>query len=253
MSGLACGGNDLVGSLLTLAAYCTGALVFALTLAARPARRAGPALHWAVIGGAGLCGGLAGAKLTQWLMAGWPAHSAMQIFNPASGGRTIIGGIICGWITVELAKALLRVRFSTGAPFALALPAGEAVGRLGCWFKGCCGGAETSLPWAVPSHGQLVHPSQLYASAAALLTLLALLALWPRLRRDSDLFQFYMIFFGVSRFVIEFTRSQDQLYWGLSAAQWMTAELALAAGVVLFVRWRVDLRAEHTFYAGERI
>ena len=84
------------------------------------------------------------------------------------------------------------------------------------------------MPWAVEYGGQTVHPSQLYAAAAALAALVMLLAIRNRLPKEGDLFKSYLIIFGLSRFAIEFTRWHDPEYSGLSLAQWIS--LALAAG-----------------------
>jgi phosphatidylglycerol:prolipoprotein diacylglycerol transferase len=56
-----------------------------------------------------------------------------------------------------------------------ALPIAHAIGRIGCFFGGCCYGAPSQLPWAVHYPGEAIarHPWPLYE--AALLCALALL------------------------------------------------------------------------------
>jgi phosphatidylglycerol---prolipoprotein diacylglyceryl transferase len=219
------------GSVFTVLGYLTGAIV--LLLAARAARWDSRHTLWLLI--AGLIGGTLGGKLTQWLVLGWPFTGAAQLAQPELGGRTILGGIVCGWLAVELAKRQLGVRRSTGDLFALALPAGEAVGRIGCLLNGCCYGAPCTWPWAVYQHGAWRHPTQIYSALAALLILALLLALRKRLWREGDLFWLYLLAYGLSRFGIEFLRFRDHLYAGLSLAQWFSLELALMGAIALGV------------------
>ena len=49
-----------------------------------------------------------------------------------------------------------------------AVPVVHAIGRLGCYFGGCCYGAASELPWAVHYPGDVVsrHPWPLYEAAA---------------------------------------------------------------------------------------
>ncbi len=230
-----------LASMFTLLGYATGALVLVLAAGrARWDRRCTLGLLLA-----GLAGGLLGAKLAQWLALGWPLGAmAAPALRPELGGRTIIGGIIGGWLAVELAKWRMGVKRSTGDLFALALPAGEAVGRIGCLLHGCCYGMPCSLPWAIEQHGALRHPTQAYSALAALTILAVLLWLRGRLWREGDLFRAYLVLYGSGRFAIEFLRFRDQLYAGLSLAQWLSLELALAGGIALYFSARAKSAAD---------
>jgi phosphatidylglycerol:prolipoprotein diacylglycerol transferase len=210
-----------LGEALTALGYCVGSAVFALA-----ARRRGVAtegMGWVAL--AGLMGGVLGAKLAEWVFAGVPAGALG--WDPRAGGRTLLGGVAGGWLAVEAAKAALGIRRSTGDLFAVALPAGEAVGRLGCFVNGCCHGTPALLPWSVFQHDAWRHPAQLYAAAGAAAILAAVLTLRPRLPREGDLFRAFCVLFGAARFAVEFSRERTILAGGLSAAQW--AALALAA------------------------
>src|SRR5580658_6403511 len=85
---------------------------------------------------AGVVGGLVSAALAQWLITG-------------DEGKSIIGGVAGGYLTVFLYKKRLGIRRSTGDLFAVAVSAGEAVGRWGCYFAGCCYGKPSTVPWAI--------------------------------------------------------------------------------------------------------
>ncbi len=218
------------------AGYLTGLLAFLWMARRRGMATEGILLLVAV----GLVGGLLCAGLTQRLVTG-------------SAGKTVLGGIAGGYLSVMLAKRLLGIRRPTGDLFAVAICAGEAVGRWGCFFGGCCYGRPTHLPWAVWQHEAYRHPTQIYLSLASLAILLMLLTLecrpqlsgtsrgnssvlWHPLHPlpENTIFYVQGALYCVARFCIEFWRdngSINNLMAGpLSAAQW-----GCLAGSIFFV------------------
>jgi phosphatidylglycerol:prolipoprotein diacylglycerol transferase len=243
------------GDLLTLSGYVVGVAVY--FVAGRSHRSAhgidSPTRLKLLV--AALVGGMLGAKVVQWTLLGFPSTATgTGILDPASGGRTIIAGLLCGWIAVELTKWRLGIRQSSGDMFALAIPAGEAVGRLGCHLNQCCYGAVVAAgtPLAVYQHGEWRLPAQLIASGLALLILLALLLLrrWRALL-PGDLFRSFLLLFGAGRFCLEFIRARETLYFGLSLAQWVSLELMLV-GIATLVLPRMLTKARKTQYNPQR-
>ncbi len=116
-----------------------------------------------------LIGAVAGVLLSRLAERLAEGGNYASLFDPSNGGRTILGGVIGGWIAVEIAKRKMGIRTSTGPLWAVALPAGEFFGRIGCWFNGCCFGKVCTLPWAVNSHDAMRHPTQFYLAASAAL------------------------------------------------------------------------------------
>jgi phosphatidylglycerol---prolipoprotein diacylglyceryl transferase len=186
----------------------------------------------------GFAGGILGAKLTQLVVEGWPAKVPWWvIFDPKAGGKALMGGLLFGWLAVGLAKWRLGIKRSTGDHFALALPAGEAVGRIGCYLNGCCYGRVCDLPWAVDQHGALRHPTQIYSAIASAAIFMVLLVFKSKLRREGDLWRLFLLLFGISRFSLEFLRENDAALGGLSAMQWVCLELiAYVVGSTLWHR-----------------
>lgn len=156
----------------------------------------------------GAVGGVLVARLVERLVEG---GSMATILNPLYGGRTILGGVIGGLVAVELAKRRLKVKYSTGPMWALAIPAGEFFGRIGCYFNGCCGG-RTCDP---ERYGMSRYPTQAIMAISALL-IFGLLFLkrsqWP-------VWPLFLILWGLSRFGIEFLR-ESATGPGISLAQW---------------------------------
>jgi len=213
-----------LASLCYMLAYAVGLGAFGLM-----ARRRGIATGGVgAVSVAGLLGGLVGANIAQWLTTG-------------SGGKSVLGGVAGGYLAVVLYKRYLGLRRSTGDLFAVALAAGEAVGRFGCFFGGCCYGRPTSIPWAVFQHDAWRHPTQLYLAAASLLILVVLLGIEFRAPLPENGLLFVQgTLYTAARFVIEFFREGTPLALGLTAAQW-----ACLAGFVFFaLRLRGMLRAK---------
>ena len=184
-------------------AYGVAALVFWWM-----ARRRGMAGDMtARVMGAGLIGGLAGANLLQLFATGLP-------------GKTIEGGIVGGWLAVIYVKRHFGIRRPTGDLFALAIPAGEAIGRIACFVGGCCYGKVANVAWAVHEHGELRHPAQLYLALAAAASFAVLLTIERRYRLpENGVFYAGGMLFCIDRFVVEFFREGAATQLGMTLAQ----------------------------------
>jgi len=89
------------------------------------------------------------------------------------------------------------------------------IGRIGCFFAGCCYGSPTnsilgvtfpegSLPHSHHLHEKL-HPTQLYESFFILV-----IFLFIRIKRPKDPFFIYLLSYSVFRFFLEFIRSDNR-------------------------------------------
>ena len=162
----------------------------------------------------GLLGGLVGANIGQWVAGG-------------TGGKTVLGGIVGGYLCVYLYKRHIGLRRPLGDLCAVALCAGEAVGRWGCYAGGCCYGREvpaahSGVLGAIYQHDAWRYPTQIYLSLACAAILLLLLAL-DRYRPlpENGLWYLQGLLYSVARFTIEFYRDgPPPLALGLNTAQW---------------------------------
>jgi phosphatidylglycerol:prolipoprotein diacylglycerol transferase len=132
----------------------------------------------------------------------------------------------------------MGIRRSTGDIFALALPAGEAIGRIGCFLNGCCYGTPTDLPWGVVfPHAEVhvpCHPTQVYATLLNLMLMAGLITLYRRPHRMGQVMAAYVIGYSVYRFLIESLRkgvTAEVLAFGLTEAQ-VFSLACVAAGLV---------------------
>jgi phosphatidylglycerol:prolipoprotein diacylglycerol transferase len=225
-----------LGELLTALGYLTGALV--LYCESRRRRLATPGMR--IVALCGIVGGVVGARVSEWIFSAASVLSAhpAAILDPRNGGKSLVGGLIFGWISVEIAKRKLGIVRSTGDLWALALPAGEAVGRLGCFASGCCFGLPFHGPWAIAQHGEWRHPTQLYSALGAALIFAVLWKLRDSLPREGDLFRLYLLLYGLSRFSIEFARQRDFVWALLSTVQLICLEAVLFAAISLALSFR---------------
>ena len=205
-------------------------------------------------------GGLVGAVLTGALFFDW-----QDVFTHVSTldlvGKSVVGGIAGGFVGVEIAKKLVRYPESTGDAFALAIPIGHAIGRVGCFLGGCCFGTSTSLPWGVryplgslPHAAQIahreiatdaltslpVHPTPLYEIGFDLLLFVGLFALRDRLRVRGNLFRVYLLAYAVFRLGLEVVRGDSPLP-AIGGPKPIQILLGIAAARYTYLLWRQEV------------
>lgn len=170
------------------------------------------------------------------------------------GGLVFYGGFIGA-----LAAVLFYIRkhhLPTGVIFdilAVAAPLGHAIGRIGCFFAGCCYGESCALPWAVTFNDPLtlaqpgipLHPTQLYESAANVLIFFVLLSLYRKRVFPNRLFLVYMLIYGIVRSIIEVFRGDPRGFLfdeTLSTSQAVGLTAALVAALLLVALYIRDKR-----------
>jgi phosphatidylglycerol:prolipoprotein diacylglycerol transferase len=174
------------------------------------------------------CGAMIGAKLP-FALSDWEALASGRAWF--ENGKTIVFGLVGGYLGVEIAKAFLGVTVKTGDSYAVPIAVAIGIGRLGCFCAGCCYGRPTSLPWGVDfGDGVARHPTQIYEtifhlSAAACLVVVARHGWFPRQR-----IKLYLIAYLLYRFVSETIRPEPRLGLGLTGYQWACLALIPVVG-----------------------
>jgi uncharacterized radical SAM superfamily Fe-S cluster-containing enzyme/prolipoprotein diacylglyceryltransferase len=197
-------------------------------------RAAAPAgLRFSQVAGVALgafCGSMIGANLP-FVLADW--HGLLSGAAWFHDGKTILAGLVGGYIGAELAEWALDVRQPLCDLFAAPVAAAVGIGRLACFHAGCCHGTVTSLLWGVDfGDGQPRHPTQLYEAAFHLSAAVALYQLQRRGLLRGHLMRLYLVAYFLFRFATEFIRPEERILWGWTGYQW--AALALA---VIFALW----------------
>jgi phosphatidylglycerol---prolipoprotein diacylglyceryl transferase len=213
---------------------------------------------------AAVLGTLVGAKL---YFVAVITHDIRDLFSRAGfvfwGG--FIGSVVFCWATIKY-KKLSFVRISDVAGIAIA--AGYAVGRTGCWAVGDDYGKPWKGPWAVafpegspPSTAGImnqmfgtpippgatpdtvlsVHPTQLYEVVLGSVMFLVLWRYRDHKHAEGWLFGFYLVLAGIERFIAELFRAKDDRFFGpFTAAQVIAILLAIAGAAWMYVRREVD-------------
>lgn len=141
-------------------------------------------------------------------------------------GQSIVGGLIGGWLGVEIAKYFSGVKQSTGDLFVGPILLGLAIGRVGCLLAGLNDetfGIETSLPWGIDfGDGIARHPTPIYEIIFVLLLWFWLEQIRPAISRESGfLFKTMFVSYLCWRLVIDNIKPVAyEFAWGLSGIQW---------------------------------
>lgn len=157
-----------------------------------------------------------------------------HILSLREGGLVWYGGFLgatLGGVSLALFRRWPIFRLcDLAAPI---IPLAHGLGRIGCFFNGCCYGRITSSANGVIFAGDSDYrlPTQLY-EAGFLFMLSALLFILPARRREGQLFFLYVGFYSIARFILEFFRGDQLALWSLTLPQWTS--LVLATGALFF-------------------
>ena len=185
--------------------------------------RGGPSL---AILTASLIGGVLGAKAPYLLANVRLAMAGVRDPEVLFAGRTILGGFLGGILAVRLAKWRLGIRTRKGDALVPAIGLGFAVGRIGCFLRGCCCGKVTGLPWGVDfGDGLRRHPTELYECAFGLAWFAFTVAL-PKGEKGA-LFDGFIGSYFAFRFFLEFIRTEAVTAWGLTNFQFVCIPVVL--------------------------
>jgi len=186
--------------------------------------------RWSVIAAAAV-GALIGSRALGLLEQAPRIHITLAMALLPGGGKTIVGGLLGGWIVVELVKKLQGIRSRTGDLFAVPLCIGIAVGRIGCLLAGLADdtyGKPTTLPWGIDfGDGIARHPTQAYELLFLLLLAMALRWMQRRPHQQGAVFRVFLIAYLGWRLLIDFLKPQP-LVGGMNLIQW-----ACVAGMVV--------------------
>jgi phosphatidylglycerol:prolipoprotein diacylglycerol transferase len=178
-------------------------------------------------------GAIIGAKIL-FVILGWHHYAAgeLHFWSDFGTGFIFFGGLL-GALTAGGLFAWWRgLSFWRGADyFAGALPLGHAIGRVGCFFNGCCPGRPP-------------HPVQLYESAGLLAISLTCFFLLKRVQMaklpSGTSFFAYVFLYGLLRLLLDPLRAdgRPERFLGLSYQQGFAIAFMVLAAVLMINRER---------------
>ncbi|MFH1691603.1 MAG: prolipoprotein diacylglyceryl transferase [Candidatus Omnitrophota bacterium] len=171
-----------------------------------------------------LASGIISARLL-YIILNWGSFkdNLLEIFMLSHGGLIWYGGLagatLCGCLFIKWKKQSILKIFDLFVPYvALA----QSIGRIGCFFNGCCHGKESEFGIYFPVHEQILFPSQLFDSLTLLL-IFAVLKFSENKSKKGDIFCAYLMLASLQRFLMEFMRGDVRpFYHGFSIFQWMS-------------------------------
>ncbi|HEX9038294.1 MAG TPA: prolipoprotein diacylglyceryl transferase family protein [Ktedonobacterales bacterium] len=215
-------------SLCFLAAFITGG-----NMVYREAIRRGRAtdeMLYVALGA--LAGGVIGCKVSMFIFLG-PQTWVRDLPYLWYSGQAWTGGFFGGYVGVLIVKRWRHITYATGDVFALALPVAQAIGRLGNLLGGDPFGLPTTLPWGIIQQGVRRQPSAAYELILDLALFALLYILRDRMWRSGDLFNLYVLGYCALRFLVDFTRADPHVLWGLTLVQCIDAIAVIQFGVML--------------------
>ena len=226
--------------------------------------------------------GIVGARVV-YVLVDLLAGPRLFLRDPMSLILSRTGFVFWGGLVAATLAGLVVVRRRKLNPWLIgdiamtSVPLGHALGRVGCFFAGCCFGSVVdpshplaSLAVRFPSisrmgeavypglafeqhlrqgllgadatHSLAVWPVQLFEVAGCLALFAVLLAVWPRRRFNGQMFLLYAILYSVLRFALEFVRGDVErgALGGLSTSQ----AISLVCFVLAVVAWPFLSRAQ---------
>lgn len=173
-----------------------------------------------------------------------------EIFKIWNGGLVFFGGFIAaaGATMIYLKQTRLNI-WKMADILSPGIALGHAVGRIGCFFAGCCYGRECHLPFAVKFSnpdslapiGVYLHPTQIYSVISNLVLFFILLGIQKKKTVDGITFLSYLMLYSLFRSIIEFFRGDfrgDFFFEFISLSQGIGLFISMIALILLIKRIR---------------
>lgn len=183
-----------------------------------------------IIGAVALGCALLGAKVL-YIAVTFTPYQLLQLIEEGKFSEILnIGFVFYGGLFGGIAGAFLGAKIAGVSLWSFeqdvfpVLPLGYALGRIGCWFSGCC-------------YGNIRFPVQILdASVSVGVSLFLIHYTWKK-REPCVVARVYLITYAVQRFLIEFFRADSiRRHLGpLSTSQWISVLLLLTCGIWICV------------------
>ncbi len=178
----------------------------------------------------------------------------LDAINTLQGGLgmpgAIIGGVFGLYLFARRRRLNLLLLLDAGAP---GVALGHAIGRWGNYVNQELYGPPTDVAWGIfirPENRlagyeafERFHPLFFYEGLWNIASAILLYWVWLRYRdrlKRGDLFLGYLVLYPLGRFLLEFIRLDFVPVLGINFNQLLMALVAVAAGVVVYLRHRQE-------------
>jgi len=162
-------------------------------------------------------------------------QNPVEMFFFWKGGLGIFGAIIGGFLGILLTSKLRKIRLLT--LLNLIFPSilfSQAIGRVGNFFNREGYGPITNLPWGINIEGSLRHPTFFYESLLCLVAFMIFVIFVPEKNKIKFGFSYYLICYGLIRFITEFFRIDTWVLFNLHIAFIFSIYMILMGLILLF-------------------
>ncbi|MCD4675170.1 MAG: prolipoprotein diacylglyceryl transferase, partial [Desulfobacula sp.] len=172
-------------------------------------------------------------------------NSLVDIFKIWNGGLVFFGGFLAAVAAMAVYLKMRNLNFwKITDIISPGVALGHAMGRIGCFFAGCCYGKECALPFAIKFTnpetlapiGVYLHPTQIYSVFSNLILFFILLWLQKRKKFNGMIFLSHIMLYSLFRSIIEFFRGDfrgDFFYEFISLSQGIGVLISMIALVCL--------------------
>ncbi|MBQ5884795.1 MAG: prolipoprotein diacylglyceryl transferase [Clostridia bacterium] len=163
------------------------------------------------------------------------------------GGFVFYGGLIGGAIGILIYTKMYKLNtLKFFDLFALVMPLGHAIGRVGCFYSGCCYGMRYDGPFSceytktlgmTPLNTALL-PVQLIEAVLLIILFCVLMYMYLKVQQTGIITVIYLYVYSVIRFVLEFLRGDLErgLIFGLSTSQIVSVMIVVFVTSFLIIK-----------------
>lgn len=182
-----------------------------------------------------ILGAIIGARILNYVLYHSSYASIIDIFKIWNGGLEISGGFIGAFIFGFIYIKLNKLNFwKTADLITIPTVLGISLGRVACIFgDGGHLGKQTNFFLGTLVNNQLFHSTAVYELITMFILFILLLILRAKKPSKGSLFSFALIYYGVTRFLMDFLRA-DPTYFGLTFAQYFCIIMFIIGLTILF-------------------
>ncbi|MGC8977592.1 MAG: prolipoprotein diacylglyceryl transferase, partial [Candidatus Ratteibacteria bacterium] len=186
--------------------------------------------------------GIIGARFLH-ILVNFPYYyfHPLEIIKIRNGGLAVEGAIIFSLFFLIIYTKIKNIStIHLLDIISIFVPLGQAIGRIGCFFNGCCYGKYTNFLFGVkfPFLGKKVHPTQLYYSFSYFILFLILKKVSVKIKkREGFIFATYMFGFSLIRYFIDFLRGDlKETFFGLYTTQIIAIFIFIGTGIFIITK-----------------
>ncbi len=193
---------------------------------------------WSVVSG------FLGARLFFFIYNPEYLHPWYRVLFIWQGGLVWYGGVLFGTLTAIYFIWRRKIPLWKFADIvSIALSVGLGFGRIGCTMAGCCYGKVCHAPFAIvftnPHSAAPLNvplwPTEPVSSAANFLIAGILYLIYRKRRFPGEVFGFYLILYGIFRFLIEFVRATPKEILGVFSNNQIISIIMVSAGILILI------------------